>query len=172
MFYSRTAKRATEAAPAGSKEEAVYNIELDKNGHKILKKTGETNIYDIIQASLEDSKIENIIRRATQGDAGVLEIMAGQYMDTSMLPSTLAEAQNFVIAAKREFDRLPIETRRLFNMSAEEYVSSYGTQKWMDNMGITEKIRREEERKKAEKEAEKAWKKMKAAEKKEKEVSE
>lgn len=136
-YYTAYNTPETEAAPAGSKEENVYQINIDLNGHKIIEKIGVTNIYDIIQASLEQSKIENIIRRATEGDTNALNIMNGDYIDTTDVPKTLAEAQNFVIKAKNEFDQLPINIRREFNMSAEQYIAEYGKTSWIEKLGIT-----------------------------------
>lgn len=137
IFYTAYNRPKTETAPAGSKEESVYGIEIDLNGHKIIKEKGKTNIYDIIQESLEQSKIENIIRRATEGDMGALAIMNGEYVDMTDVPQTLAEAQNFVIKAKQEFDSLPINVRRQFNMSPEQYIAEYGHSTWLEKLGIS-----------------------------------
>lgn len=135
-YYRAYEHPATEPAPSGEKEEPVYQMQINAKGREVLVEIGKTNIYNIIQESLEPSKIENIIRRATEGDPFALQQMNGQYIDTTDLPTTLAEAQNFVIKAKAEFEQLPINIRRMFNMSAEQYIASYGTSDWMDNMGI------------------------------------
>lgn len=144
-YYTAYNTPKTEPAPAGSKEESVYEIQIDLNGHKIIKEQGKTNIYDIIQASLEQSKIENIIRRATEGDSNALNIMNGQYIDMTDVPHTLAEAQNFVIKAKNEFDQLPINIRRQFNMSPEQYIAEYGSGSWIQKLGITNKTEPKQE---------------------------
>lgn len=138
-FYTAYNRPKTKESPAGTKEESVYNIEIDLTGHKKIVEVGKTNIYDIIQESLEQSKIENIIRRATEGDIMALQMMNGDYIDTTDVPKTLAEAQNFVIKAKQEFDQLPINIRRQFNMSAEQYIAEYGTGGWIEKLGILHK---------------------------------
>lgn len=143
-YYAAYKTPTTEPAPAGSKEESVYQIDIDLNGHKVIKEVGKTNIYDMIQASLEQSKIENIIRRATEGDANALAVMNGQYIDTTDVPHTLAEAQNFVIKAKNEFDQLPINIRRQFNMSAEQYIAEYGKQSWIEKLGIVQNTQKDD----------------------------
>lgn len=135
-FYTAYNRPTTEPAPAGSKEEPVYMMQIDLKGNKTLIQTGKTNIYDIIQESLEQSKIETIIRRATEGDPYALTMMNGQYIDTTDVPATLAEAQRFVIHAKEEFDQLPINIRRQFDMSAEKYIANYGTSNWLEIMGV------------------------------------
>lgn len=141
-FYTAYNRPKTTATPAGSKEEPVYQMQIDLRGNKTLVKTGMTNIYDIIQESLEQSKIETIIRRATEGDPYALTIMNGQYIDTTDVPNTLAEAQQFVIRAKEEFDQLPINIRRAFDMSAEKYIANYGTSDWMNIMGINNETKK------------------------------
>lgn len=147
-FYTAYNRPQTQESPAGSKEEPVYEMQIDLQGHKKLIKKGMTNIYEIIQASLEQSKIENIIRRATEGDPYALTVMNGQYIDTTDLPKSLAEAQSFVIKAKSEFDQLPINIRRQFDMSAEKYIAAYGTSDWLNIMGISTNSTKKENPKK------------------------
>ncbi|UPW41772.1 internal scaffolding protein [Peromfec virus RodF7_13] len=135
-FYTAYKKPETKESPAGNKEEPVYEIEIDETGHKKIIETGKTNIYDMIQESLEQSKIENIVRRATEGDANALSVVNGSYIDVTDMPSTLAEAQQFVIKAKNEFDTLPLQVRREYNFSAEQYIADYGTENWAKIIGI------------------------------------
>lgn len=138
LFYNRTNPRKVEPAPAGSKEEIEYTVYLNERGEKCIKETGRTNIYEMIQEQLEESKVENIVRRATLGDVNALNANHGTYMDVTDMPTTLAQAQQFVINATREFNKLPIEKRRMFNMSAEQYVAAYGNEYWMRSMGLKE----------------------------------
>lgn len=136
VFWSRTARPETTPAPAGSREQDVYQVDIDERGHKTLVKTGKTNIYDKIQASLESTKIENIIRRATAGDPTALAQTAGQYLDVSDSPRTLAEVQSIIIRMTNEFNGLPLDVRKKYDFSPEKYVADYGTENWMKNLGI------------------------------------
>lgn len=127
----------TTITPAGDPIAPVYDYRIDKKtGRKILEKVGETNLYEKIQASLESSKLENIIKRATQGDLSVLEQMNGQYIDISELPTNLIDMQNMIYKAKGEFEKLDAETRSKFENSVEKYISLYGSEEWADNMGL------------------------------------
>lgn len=132
-----------EPAPAGTSTEKEYTIQIDDYGHKTLIQTGETNTYTLIQASLEETKIENILKRATW-DPETLNAMAGTYMDTTGMPTTLAQAQQMVIDATNEFERLPLDVRLKFDQSAEVYINEYGTKEWADKLGITPKKEPEE----------------------------
>lgn len=135
-MYHWNNRPKTTAAPNGSPEEPEYTMCIDENGHKYLKETGKTNTYNLIQESLEETKIENIMRRAEAGDLTALNIRNGQYLDVTDMPNTLAEAQNFVIQAQQEFDKLPLEVRKKFDMSAEKYIATFGSESWAAALGI------------------------------------
>lgn len=129
-FYSRSEKPTVKPSPAGEKEEPTYEMDIDARGHKTLTQKGYTNVYEFIQESLEETKIENIIRRALGGDEAALATMHGVYIDVSDAPKSLAEMQQAVITATQEFERLPIEIREKFNHSALQYVAEFGTEEW------------------------------------------
>lgn len=140
MFNSRTNKAETIPAPSGKKFTNEYSMQIDEKGHKTLKKVGETNVYQKIQEGLEDTLIENILTRAALGDNKALNRIQGNYLDCTEMPETLADAQNRILLLKSEFDRLPIELRREYNFSAEEFVADAGSTKWNELMGITTEV--------------------------------
>ena len=135
-IYSRFRARPIEAAPSGEKEETTFEMHIDQNGHKDIKKSGKTNIYEKIQASYEETKIENIIARAMGGDSSGLMAHEGQYLDITKAPQTLAEAQQSIQAIKNVFNKLPLEIRTKYDMSVEKYIADFGSEKWMNIMGI------------------------------------
>lgn len=121
--------------PIGSEFDNVYQEEIDSDtGRKTLVIIGKTNIYDRIQADLEGSKIENIMAKLAAGDLSVLRNEQLIYADATEMPKTLMEAQNIVVKAKQEFENFPTEIKRLFNNSAEQYVSEMGTEKFLEKM--------------------------------------
>lgn len=122
------------STPSGSAFEPVYIMEYDKNGHKFLKQNGFTNIQERIQANLESTKIENIIRRCT--DPGTLMAKMTQFIDATNMPKNLYEVQNTILRMKEEFGRLNPEIRAKFNNSPEEYAMTYGSEKWMAALNI------------------------------------
>lgn len=120
---------------AGSRYENTYQEEIDKkSGKKVLVKVGETCVYDMIQADLEQSKIENIIHKLAMGDLSVLREAELTYVDADDFPKNLMEAQNIVVKAKAEFDKFPPEVKKEFNNSAEQYVSEMGTEEFIKKM--------------------------------------
>lgn len=134
-YYDRPESTPT---ATGTMYDNTYTVEIGKTGHKVLAKTGKTNRYDKVQLHKEECLVENILVRASM-DPSLLEKKVGQYIDTTKMPKTLAEAQNIIIKAKNEFAALPIELRRKFDNSPEKYISEYGSQEWAETMGITKK---------------------------------
>lgn len=125
-------KKNTEA---GRRYLNTYQEEIDKEtGKKRLVKSGETNIYAMIQEDLEASKIENILQKAAMGDLDALNQRETLYIDSTNMPKTLMEAQNIVLKAKQEFEKLPLEVRKEFDMSAEKYISEMGTNEFNEKM--------------------------------------
>lgn len=125
----------TEAAPSGNKYEYIYEMDIDSNGHKILVKTENMeNVYEKIQESLEETKIENIIRRAIGGDPMALAQTNGQYFDATDAPQSLAEAQRMIIQATEDFYKLPLTIREKFDHSPEKYINEFGTESWIGKL--------------------------------------
>lgn len=134
-ILTKLTERKRYFTPAGSRYETTYQEEIEKkSGKKHLVPTGKTCVYNLIQADLEQSKIENIIHKLALGDYSVLREAKLTYVDADDFPKNLMEAQNIVIKAKSEFDKLPAEVRKEFNNSAEQYVSEMGTKEWIDKI--------------------------------------
>lgn len=120
---------------SGTRYLNTYQEEIDKEtGKKHLVKSGETNIYAMIQADLEASKIENILQRVAMGDVNALNQRETLYVDSTNMPKTLMEAQNIVLKAKQEFEKMPLEVRKEFDNSAEKYISEMGTKEFNEKM--------------------------------------
>lgn len=141
-FKSAFSRGETTEMPLGSPIASTYGYRIDKKtGKKILEKTGETNIYEKIQESLEGSKLINIIKKVTiSGDMTPLNVKEGQFIDISELPTNMIELQNVIFKAKGEFNKLDAETRSKFDNSVEKYVSLYGSEEWLNNLGYGKKV--------------------------------
>lgn len=119
--------------PAGTKFLATYTLST-LEGREKLEKTGKNNIYDMIQSDLEDSKIENVIKKVMMGDMSVLRKSEPQYIDASTMPNDMMTVQNIIVKTKQEFEKFPEEVKKLFNYSAEQYVNEMGTKEFMEKM--------------------------------------
>lgn len=115
----------------GSQIAPIYSKVADKNGVISLKVTGEKNIYDEIQSHAESVNIETIMQRyQVEGDPAILNQKQGVYMDITEVPTTFAEVQGIIIAESNRFNQLPLEIRKEFNYSVEEYIASIGTDRF------------------------------------------
>lgn len=135
-FASRLALKGRHPTEPGNRMQPVREMMIDKNGHKTLKTTGKEDIYEFIQASLEESKIENILKRATGEDLMKMTISENDILDITGAPTTLAEAQSLIEATRNAFEKLPTDIKEKFDFSAEKYVAQYGSQKWIDALGL------------------------------------
>lgn len=124
----------------GSRMEDEYEFQIDtETGKKELVKTGEHDIYPEIQSYLDETLIENIITRVTMGDLEALEARKTQYIDMTDMPVSLMDAQNKILKIEREFDSLPLDQRKKFDMSVEQYISQYGSEEWAEKVGLLKK---------------------------------
>ena len=113
-------------SPTGDGFEVKREFQTMPDGTRNLVEVGHTNTYEIIQASLEQSLIYNILRRHAAGDPTALAAVEGRYMDVSGLPTSLAEMQALVMSARDGFDQLPIEVRRAYDFDAAKFVLIMG----------------------------------------------
>ena len=134
-FRTKTDPHKRYYCSPGSRYENTYQEEIDKkSGKKNLVKIGKTNIYEIIQQDAESSEMVNIIQKLAMHDFSVLKEAKLTYVDEDDFPKSLMEAQNIVIKAKAEFDKMPAEVRKLFNNSPEQYVSEIGTDNFIKKL--------------------------------------
>lgn len=134
--YLRPARGAIERTPAGSREVPQYSVRITDNGHKEVYRSGTRDLYEYIQASLEQSKVQNIIRRALGGDPTALAARNGSYLDVTSMPDNMIDLSNLAIKLHFEFDHLPADVRAKFDNSVDQFVALYGTQEWADRLGL------------------------------------
>lgn len=135
LFRKKTDKHKRYHCNAGTIYENEYQEQIDeKTGCLHLVKIGKKNIYELIQQDLESTKMENILHKLAVQDYSVLKQAQLTYVDEADFPKSLMEAQNIVIKAKQEFETFPVEVKKLFNNSAEQYVSEIGTKQFLEKM--------------------------------------
>lgn len=136
MFYSRSNPRPHGVTPAGSGLAPVYSVRLDPQGHKEVYQSGQTDLYAKIQASLEETKVENIVRRFLQGDTAALSQTSPVFLDVSAYPGSLMEANNLIVRIKSEFWSLPLDVRQEYGNNPDKYVADYGSDNWAKLVGF------------------------------------
>lgn len=112
-FFSRCNCPAAARVPVGGSTSPIYEERLS-DGVRNLVIVGETNLFDYVQASKDDTLIYNLLDRFTRGDITALLAKKGQFLDVTGMPTTLAEAQQLMINATERFNHLPAEQRAKF----------------------------------------------------------
>lgn len=130
-------------APVGSKTEMRHRASIDLNGRRTLIRDKEVAIYDLIQSHREECEIENIIRRAVEGDYNALNAVNGVFEDITNCPTSIAQAQQYIIDAKNEFDKLPKEVKAKFEFNPEIYIAELNNdpKSWLEKTGFAEEIK-------------------------------
>lgn len=126
----------------GQKVEMRHSPHMDSNGRRFLIADKPVDVFNLIQSHKEECMIENIIRRAVEGDYNALNTMHGIYTDITNCPSSIAEAQQYIIDAKNRFDKLPKDIKSKFEYNAEIYISELGNnpESWLEKMGYKDML--------------------------------
>lgn len=124
---------------AGESIRRTYLWERNEKGEKVLTLDQIIDQQAEIDSYLEETKIENIIRRASI-DPNIAERIApnlgGGIQDFTEAPHTLAELQNIMIRAEQIWEEVPKETKVKFDNDVDKFIASFGTVEWAKNLGI------------------------------------
>lgn len=137
-FRSAYSGQVRHTSLTGNGHEPEYEYKVTDEGRELVK-TGETDIYALIQSRLDETKIENIIKRATYDPnaLGKQDWQASETMtDISDAPTNYHEWYGRIKDAEAEFDKLPVEVKNKWENNVEKYIMTYGTEEWADKMGL------------------------------------
>lgn len=124
---------------AGESVRRTYLWERNEKGEKVLKLDQIIDQQAEIDSYLEETKLENIIRRASIDPniaARIAPDLGGGIQDFTEAPHTLAELQNIMIRAEQIWEEVPKETKLKFDNDVDKFVASFGTIEWAKNLGI------------------------------------
>lgn len=126
---------------AGESVRRTYLWERNEEGERVLKLDQIIDQQAEIDSYLEETKIENIIRRASI-DPNIAERIApnlgGGIQDFTEAPHTLAELQNIMIRAEQIWDEVPKDIKLKFDNDVDKFIGSFGSVEWAKNLGILE----------------------------------
>lgn len=131
---------------AGESVRRTYLWERNEKGEKKLKLDQIIDQQAEIDSYLEETKIENIIRRASI-DPNIAERIApdlgGGIQDFTNAPHTLAELQNIMIRAEQIWNEVPKDIKLKFDNDVDKFIASFGTVEWAENLGIKLGVKQE-----------------------------
>ena len=135
---------------AGETIRRTYLWELNEKGEKVLTLDQVIDQQAEIDSYLEETKLENIIRRASIDPdlaARLVPDMGGGLQDATQMPENLMELQNIMLRAEQIWDEIPKEIKIKFDNDVDKFVASFGTIDWAKNLGIYQEELPEEPKK-------------------------
>lgn len=124
---------------AGESVRRTYLWERNEKGEKVLRLDQTIDQQAEIDSYLEETKIENIIRRASIDPniaARIAPDLGGGIQDFTEAPQTLAELQNIMLRAGQVWEEVPKEIKIKFDNDVDKFIASFGTIEWAKNLGI------------------------------------
>lgn len=121
---------------AGLKERKTFRWAENENGEKILVEDETINIQEEIESFHDETRIENVIRRATYSVDASYQLSGdtGMDIDLTRMPENLMDAQNIMLKAKARYAALPDDIKANFK-DLSEFMTTAGTEEWALKMG-------------------------------------
>ena len=135
---------------AGESTRRTYLWEFNKKGEKVLTLDQVIDQQAEIDSYLEETKLENIIRRASIDPdiaARLIPDMGNGIQDATEMPENLMELQNIMLRAEQIWDEIPKEIKLKFDNDVDKFITSFGTVDWAKNLGIYQEKQSEEPKK-------------------------
>lgn len=135
-FRETATEKTTEA---GETVRRTYLWERNEKGEKVLKLDQTIDQQAEIDSYLEETKLENIIRRASIDPdlaARLVPDIGKGIQDFTEAPETLAELQNIMLRAEQIWEDVPKEIKLKFDNDVDKFVASFGSVEWAKNLGI------------------------------------
>lgn len=135
---------------AGETIRRTYLWQFNEKGEKVLTLDQIIDQQAEIDSYLEETKLENIIRRASIDPdlaARLVPDMGGGLQDATEMPENLMELQNIMLRAEQIWDEIPKEIKLKFDNDVDKFVASFGTIDWAKNLGIYQEKQPEEPKK-------------------------
>ena len=124
---------------AGESVRRTYLWDHNEKGEKVLRLDQIIDQQAEIDSYLEETKIENIVRRASIDPdiaARIAPDLGGGIQDFTEAPQTLAELQSIMLRAEQIWEEVPKEIKLKFDNDVDKFVASFGTVEWAKNLGI------------------------------------
>lgn len=141
----------TKRTEAGENVRRTYLWERNEKGEKVLRLDQTIDQQAEIDSYLEETKLENIIRRASIDPdiaARIKPDIGGGIQDFTEAPQNLAELQNIMMRAEQIWDEVPKDIKLKFDNDVDKFIASFGTIEWAKNLGIYQRKKAETEAKK------------------------
>lgn len=100
----------------------IYEERLNKDGVMDLVQTGEHDLNEFVQASLESTKVYNILEHfAKTQDPSIFNAVSGFFADVTGMPTDMMAAHNMLLSIDKKFASLPQEVKEKYNFSPYQF---------------------------------------------------
>lgn len=133
-FRSKYSERVRKYIEPGSGIKTEYTLQV-KDNELTLVETGKTDLYAYIQSHADSVDIHKILERcALLDDYSMLNRMPAEFMDTTEMPKSLAEAFEMTKNAENMFMRFPTDLKEKYNNNFLEFLADLGTEHFNENV--------------------------------------
>lgn len=115
--------RKSFSSPSGQRYRKKY-VKSIEGGKSSLLENGVEDVYDSIQKAALGITIEDLIRRARNGDSSAIGQPIDSYMDLSNAPKDLLEAHEMIKGVKNSFYGLPADVRAKYGNSFDSFLNA------------------------------------------------
>ena len=126
MFLTTYDRDASRSVPSGSRYKDEFQLVTEPDGNTHLEVTGTKDIYKEIQSYKDGCMIENIVRRALNGDPTALSRHAEAFGDVRFDANDLIAANEAIKRAQSIYRSLAPEKRAEYG-NFDEFVKSFGS---------------------------------------------
>ena len=127
MFLTQYSKsRVKHHAPTGDPSRVKRQLVIEPDGNRHLIDVKVIDQYEQIQSYKDSCMIENIVKRAINGDSSVLAATQGISYDTRLLPNNLIEANEAINKAKAVYSALDAKQRAKVG-SFNQFINQFAT---------------------------------------------
>lgn len=123
MKFRSLFSRKSFPSPSGSRYRKSY-VKSIEGGKSSLIENGVEDVYDSIQKAALGVTIEDLIRRARNGDTTAIGEPLDSYMDLSNAPKDLLEAHEMIKGMKNSFYGLPADVRAKYGNSFDSFLDA------------------------------------------------
>ncbi|QCS36452.1 minor capsid protein [Capybara microvirus Cap3_SP_389] len=138
-------KKTKRFSEVGTAEKIDYTMEISKiDGTKVLRPSGITETYAMIQTAKDETDINLIMQRRTRGDLhNFRDQTKAIYGDFSGIPDSMIEIANLKLKAEKAWTKLPLEVRKEYDQDFDKYFAEMGSEKWMSLHGFEKAVEKE-----------------------------
>lgn len=124
------------SSPAGSRFSKTY-VRASVDGE--LVESGTEDVYDSIQKAAQGIRLEDLIRRARNGDPDAIPQPLDSYGDISHMPKDLLEAHGMLLDYRSKFNSLPVTLKNKYGNDFKKFLEAVGDGSIKDAFKVNQK---------------------------------